>query len=203
MSFHELTVRGFHEALAEGSATPGGGAAAAMTGASAAALIGMVCSLTLNDDDAVAVHDDMSTTRDRMASIRTDLEELADEDAAAFNEVMAAYRQPKGADRTAAIQTAMKGAADVPMETAERCLDVIAVAVDVTRRGNQNAVTDAAAGAVLGRAALEVALYNVAINLASIEDAAYCDQMDRRASELRSAAAEHLEAVEAHLEDAI
>lgn len=203
MSFEDLPVGEFHEAIADGSPTPGGGAAAAMTGAAAAALVEMVCAVTLGDDGAGAVHDEMAATRDRLRSVRGELQALADDDAAAFDAVLEAYRRPAGEGRSAAIQEAMKGAADVPMETAERCLSVVEAAVTVTREGNQNAVTDAAAGAILGRAALEVALYNVDINLGSIDDEDYRATAAERAAALRADAAVGVDAVEEHLEGAL
>ena len=55
------------------------------------------------------------------------LMELADADTQAFNEVMAAYRLPKATDddkaaRSGAIQAALRGATEVPLETLRACV---------------------------------------------------------------------------------
>lgn len=205
MSFGDLSVREFNATLAEGSPTPGGGAAAALTGATAAALVEMVCNVTLGDDDIAAdLETDLTRRLDALADRREELTELADADAAAFEAVMEAYRRSSDdPDRSAAIQSAMIGAAEVPLETATACLAVVEHAAELTETGNQNAVTDAAAAALLGRAALETALYNVDINLASIDDPSRVEDLADRRQTIAADADAAVARVEAHLATAI
>ncbi|MFW6447933.1 MAG: cyclodeaminase/cyclohydrolase family protein [Halobacteriota archaeon] len=200
MSFGDLTVRAFTDALAEGSPTPGGGAAAALTGATAAALAEMVCNVTLGDDaDAELVE-----RRDELGELRDTLFDLADEDAAAFDGVLEAYRRPSDdPERAAAIEAAMTEAAEVPLRTAAACLEVIEHAAAVAEAGNQNAVTDAGAGVLLGRAALEAALYNVDVNLASLEDEATIERLAERRETLSTEAAAVVDRLETHLASAL
>lgn len=204
MTFAELSVADFHEALASSSPTPGGGSAAAIAGASAAAAVEMVCHVTLSDDDFEAVHDELADAVAALEALRETLHGLADEDAAAFDDVMAAFRRPSDdPDRSAAIQAAMTTAAEVPLETAERCLEVIDHAAYAAAEGNQNAVTDAGTGALLAHAALRAALFNVDINLASIDDDAVVDRLSTRRDELHAAADDRLEDVEGTVADAL
>lgn len=204
MSFGDLPVREFNAALAEGSPTPGGGAAAALTGATAAALGEMVCAVTLADEDFADVHDELRRRRDDLRSLRGALADMADADAAAFEEVMDAYRTPSDdPDRQAAIREALLGAAEVPLETAEACLSVIEHAAAVAEIGNQNAVTDAAAAVLLGRAALEAALYNVDVNLKDLEDDDRVAGIAERRRDLDAEAQAAVDRVEAHLETAL
>lgn len=204
MTFAEEPVASFHALLASDAPTPGGGSAAAIAGASAAALVEMVCRLTLNDDDRAGVHDEMATRADDLAGLRTALQGLADEDAGAFDGVMDAFRRPgDDPDRPAAIQTAMTTAAEVPLETAERCLLVIEHAGYVAAEGTQSAVTDAGAGALLAHAALLAALYNVEINLGSIDDAETVEALDARCEALTATAEAARRRVEAIVTDAI
>jgi formiminotetrahydrofolate cyclodeaminase len=72
----------------------------------------------------------------REASSR--LRSLVDEDAAAFDAVMAAYRLPKATDgekalRKEAIGRAMSRATQVPAQTAEACLVVMRAAAEAAR----------------------------------------------------------------------
>ncbi|MFP4590897.1 MAG: cyclodeaminase/cyclohydrolase family protein [Halobacteriales archaeon] len=200
MSLGDRTIRSFTEALADGSPTPGGGAAAALAGATAAALAEMVCNVTLRDDDFADVHDELTERRDDLADLRATLTDLADEDAAAFEAVLEAYRRPSGdPDRPEAIEAAMTEAAEVPLRTAEACLAVVDHAATVAELGNQNAVTDAGAGALLGRAALEAALYNVDVNLGSLGDEATVEALRTRREALSAEAAAAVERLEVHL----
>ncbi|MEF8756885.1 MAG: cyclodeaminase/cyclohydrolase family protein [Halobacteriales archaeon] len=203
MSFADMTVREFVEELSGDSATPGGGSAAAVAGAMGAALGEMVCNLTIGKEDFEDVEADMEAAREALEDSRERLFELADEDAEAFDELMAAYRTPEDEGKAEAIEEASKTAAEVPVETAEECLIVIEEAVDVAAKGNPNAVTDAGTAALLAHAALESALYNVEINLGSIDDEAFREAMreetDRLVEEADAALAEVQDAVDANL----
>lgn len=204
MTFADASIESFHAELASDAPTPGGGAAAAITGASAAAAVELVCRVTLSDADFSDVHDEMGEVAADLVALRDELHDLADADAAAFDAVMDAFRRSSDdPDRSAAIQSAMTTAAEVPLETAERCLEVIRHAVFAASEGNQNAVTDAGTGALLAHASLRAALYNVDINLASIDDASTVTEFGDRRDRLAAEADDLLEAVEAAVEDAI
>ncbi|MFO8133017.1 MAG: cyclodeaminase/cyclohydrolase family protein [Thermoplasmatota archaeon] len=203
MSFADAPVQQFIDDLASGSPTPGGGSAAAVSGATAAALAEMVCNLTIGKDRYAAVEDEMREHRGQLAALRSHLLSLADDDAAAFDQVMAAFRMPKGDERSQAIQDASRHAAEIPMETAEHCLQVLEHAASIARQGNQNSVTDAGTAALLAHAGLHAALYNVRINLGGIDDEAFCSQMADRVEQLTEAAERRLQATRAAVDEAL
>jgi glutamate formiminotransferase/formiminotetrahydrofolate cyclodeaminase len=184
------SVTGFLDALASSDPTPGGGSLAAVAGASGAALVAMVARLTRGKkgyEEHDARMQAISLEADRA---REDLLDLADRDAAAFDEVMAAYRLPKDTDeekaaRTEAIQAAMAGAAEVPLEVARRTLALLDLAREVTEVGNVNAASDGASAAFALYAATRSALANVDINVVSLKDAALVDRLRREADSIR------------------
>ena len=95
-----------------------------------------------------------------------------------FSKVMAAYRMPRGTAaeneaRDAAIQAALKGATDIPMEIARVCLAALQVTCQLSAIGNKAAVSDAGVAAVMAEAALSGVLLNVDINTSSIKDKDY------------------------------
>lgn len=107
---------------------------------------------------------------------------LIDEDSNAFNKIMAAFKLPKDTDeakkaRSAAIQEATKGAALVPFKVGETANTLFALAEAVILRGNPNAVTDGAVAAMNARAAVRGAFLNVKINLGSIKDQVFVDDL--------------------------
>jgi glutamate formiminotransferase/formiminotetrahydrofolate cyclodeaminase len=194
------TVAGFLERLASDSATPGGGAAAAVAGATAAALIAMVGRLTVDKPGYEDAWERMRPTIEAADAARTELLELADRDAAAFDAVMAAFRMPRTTDaekaaRAAAVQTAFEGAASVPMEIATRAADLMDHVPETIELGNPNAASDGASAAQLLFAATGCAAANVEINAASLKDGT-------RAAELRAAARELRERARAVLDAA-
>ena len=166
----------FLDAVASGEPAPGGGSAAAHTGALAAALVAMVARLTIGKSKYAQVEAEMKTALAQAEILRAELTAAIEKDAAAFEEVMAAFRLPKETDaekasRAQAIQNATLYAAEVPLEVAGKVVTIIDLAATVVAKGNLNAISDGASGAALARAALTTAGYNVRINLASLKDA--------------------------------
>jgi formiminotetrahydrofolate cyclodeaminase len=109
------------------------------------------------------------------------LRRLVDEDSAAYDAVVAAYKLPKvtedeKAARKRAVEAAVSVATDVPLRTAEACLAVLAAAQVAAENGNPNATSDARTAAALAWAGLKGAAENVRINL----------RESARASEIRS-----------------
>lgn len=196
----EESVTRFTEHLAGDSAAPGGGSAAALAGALAAALTAMVSRLTANRPKFAAVDDTMRAIVTQADAQRAALLALVDADAAAFGEVMAAFRLPKESNeqkaaRAAAIQAAYQGAVAVPLQTLVAAVELLRLLVIVTQVGNPNAITDGGVGALLAEAAAQGAALNVRINLTSIQDttfsaakSAQIDNLLAQAAQLRSQA---------------
>ena len=165
----------FLAALASGEPTPGGGSAAALAGALGAALAAMVARLTVGRKRYGDVQAPMQALIPQAEQLRSRLTQLVDEDAAAFDEVRAAYQLPKEtaeqqASRNAAIQAALQTASRTPLETLAACLDTLRLLEQVATLGNLNAVTDAAVGGLLAWAGLQGAALNVRVNLTGIDD---------------------------------
>lgn len=98
-----------------------------------------------------------------------------DKDAASYTEVMNCYKLPKSTDderkvRIKAIQDTLYKAAIVPLEIAEKAIEVFDYAREVVKNGNKNAASDGAVAALMARTAVKGALNNVEINAASIKD---------------------------------
>ncbi len=198
----ELTIAGFLAGLGSNDPTPGGGAAAALAGGTGAALIAMVARLTVGKAGFEAVQTQMAAAIERADSAAGRFLELADEDAAAFEKVMTGFRMPKTSDeekaaRSAAIQEASRGAADVPLSVAALAAGLIELARDVTAAGNVNAASDGLSAAASLYAAVLSASANVSINAAALRDTAARDAYLEDIAEIRGRADLGLEAAEA------
>ncbi len=177
-----MSVETFLEELASAAPAPGGGSAAAMAGATGAALVAMVARLTIGRKNYQDVSAAFEAILPRADAMRAALLKLIDEDANSYARVMDAYQLPKNTDaeketRTAAIQTALKGATETPLRVAQHCAQVLEMSEFACARGNKNAASDAGAGALMAEAGLRAALLNVEINLGSIQDAAFVSNM--------------------------
>ncbi len=179
----ELKVSAFLDKLASDEPAPGGGSASALAAANAAALAEMVARLTLGREQFAAVEGDMNAVLAVAPALRRELTDLVDRDTAAFDDVMAAFRLPKGTDeeksrRRAAIEAATKEAARVPLRVTALAAEVLGLVRVVADKGNPNAITDAGVGGRLALAGAEGAGLNVRINLPGIKDAAFRDETE-------------------------
>jgi glutamate formiminotransferase/formiminotetrahydrofolate cyclodeaminase len=100
---------------------------------------------------------------------------LVDEDTAAFNKVMAAFALPKDsadekAARSAAIQSANKYAAEIPLRVMETALKAYQLLAEMADKGNPASISDVGVGALAVRACIEGAAMNVRINLSGLKD---------------------------------
>ncbi len=165
----------FLDELASGTATPGGGSAAAHTGAEAAALVAMVARLTVGKKKYAPVEGRMWAILEQTETLRQQLSDAVELDAAAYEDVMAVMRMPKETadeqeERGQALERATLHAAEVPLDVAGRAAQVMELAVEVAEAGNVNAISDAATAALLANAALNGAALNVRINAKNLQD---------------------------------
>ena len=178
----DLKVKSFLDEVASESPAPGGGSVAALAGALGAALSAMVCNLTLNKEKFASVHDEIEEVLERCEHTRERLTDIIDKDTEAFNKVIDAIKLPKDTEeeqkkRKKELQKALKGAALVPLETARLCAEVIELSKVVAQKGNQNSITDAASSAIIAEAGFRAAILNVKINLASIKDKKFVEEI--------------------------
>ena len=167
------TIEGFLDEVGSKAPTPGGGTVAALSGALGAALVQMVGELTRGSKKYADVAEEFGVVACEAAGLRNDLVKLMDDDSAAFDKVMAAFKLPKDdPERKAKIQEATIGASEAPLQTARKCLEVMEKALVAAERGNKNAISDAGTAAALARAGIRGAAYNVRINVGSIKDEA-------------------------------
>ncbi len=177
-----MTVEGFIQELASDSAAPGGGSAACLAGALGAGLGAMVSRLTIGKKGYEAVESFFQEKIVELDVLHKELTELIDTDANAFNGVMAAFKLPKTTDeeksaRSAKIQEEYKVAALVPMTTVRTCKKVLDILLEIGTKGNKNALSDVAVGALNALSGLKGAALNVEINLPSIKDESFKSEM--------------------------
>jgi formiminotetrahydrofolate cyclodeaminase len=204
MKFADMTVAQFLAALSNSDPTPGGGTAAAVAGAMGASLLVMVTGLAKSNTNADDEKTALAAAREALQPIVATLSTLADADAAAFDQVMNAYRLPKVTDddkaaRSAAIQAALQGATTVPLQTLRACAGAVAQAETVAACGNRSAVSDVGVAIGLLEAAAAGAEANVRINLGSVRDAQFMAATGDETGTLVSAVARQAAAARARL----
>ncbi len=183
----------FLDAVAGGTATPGGGSVAALAGALASALGAMVARLTIGRKKYAAVEDQMKELTAQLDGHRAALTSSVTEDSAAYQAVMAAFKMPKDSvearkARLGAVESATVRAGEVPLQVARTSLELLSLLETLARLANANAMTDAGVGAQMARAALEGAALNVLVNAAGLRDTALAERWRAEVATLRTEA---------------
>jgi glutamate formiminotransferase/formiminotetrahydrofolate cyclodeaminase len=174
-------VEPFVEQLAAPTATPGGGSASAAAAAMAAALGSMVAGMSRGKKAYVQYEDQLTRALARLALLREELKVAVDADADSYQQVLAAHKQAKAAgDGQAQIDSAMKNATSVPLETAERAREVAEIVASLGPITNPNMASDLTVAGHLAEAAVRGALANVEINLSSLKDAGFAASVRSR-----------------------
>ena len=181
----DLKIEKFIEELASSSPTPGGGAAAALVGAISAGLCEMVANLTVCKERYRYNEPEIIKLQKEVVFFKKRLMTLADEDVKAFNKVMAAYKISKEEkDRNSQIENALKGATEVPLETARICSRLMGIARRLAKIGNKNATSDVKSAFFLAKAAKLSAVENIKINLRSVNDEVWKMNIESKIAEL-------------------
>jgi len=190
-SLLKMNLREFCNETLSDSPAPGGGSVAALMGALGASLGGMVANLSAGKrgwDDKLEYFSDWAG---KAQKLKDELLALVDEDTAAFNKVMEAFGLPKGSNdekkaRSAAIESATKYAAEVPlkvMETASKSYELLA---EMAETGNPASVSDVGVGALGTRACIDGAALNVRINLGQLKDEKFKSDLQQKIQKLRA-----------------
>jgi glutamate formiminotransferase/formiminotetrahydrofolate cyclodeaminase len=195
VSLLAASARELLDAFASPAPTPGGGSASALAGAIGASLLLMVARMPKTRSGAESERAALDREADRLEAARARLTALVDEDSAAYESVMAAFRRPRSTDeekaaRKQAIQAATTTATETPLAVMQACADGLSSARAVAAAGNPNASSDVRVGIALLAAGCTGACENVAINVPALSDPVVRGALEAAAAAARERAAQ-------------
>ena len=172
---NDLPARELIERMASGDPIPGGGSAAALAGAMGAGLMRMVVALTTGRPAAAEHEAELTEIAMAASSLQSELLNLVELDAVAYDAVIRARRLPRDTDlerqaRAVQVAAAVREATRAPLQTARLAEQVLSLGERLAPIGSRNAISDVGVGALLAGAALRGAVLNVEINLPALDD---------------------------------
>lgn len=192
MALADTPLRDLLAAFSSPDPTPGGGSASALASALGASLLMMVAGLPKTRTGSDAERADLTAAAAALDAIRARLSGAIDADASAYDQVVAAYKLPKGtpdeqASRKAAIQQALRAATEVPLEVMRLSAAAIDHAKTIAANGHRAAASDVGVAAALLGAGLRGAALNIEINAGSVSDPAYVERVRAESARLSDA----------------
>ena len=170
-----LSINDFAAKLASDVVPPGGGSTAALYGLMAAALLEMTVNYSLKSPQHVEDNEILSAKQADLTRLHIELTILIDRDALALQGLLAATDLSATTTETQkvrnlAIQKGLKQAAEVPIETASACLEVMEIGKAIVGIVDKMVVSDLMAGVAAAHAGITASLLSTAINLGEIQD---------------------------------
>ncbi len=135
--FKDHTLKEYLDQLAARQPVPGGGSAAALSSALGAGLIAMVTQYSLGKGKSKAIESRLTKILAKSQQIRVRLLDLVDEDAQAYLGVVAARKQDKKAQKSAA-----RIAARVPKEICTLSYQAVELTPFIVEHGNPYLMSD-------------------------------------------------------------
>lgn len=191
MTLIDKSCREFIEILSSKEPVPGGGGASALAAAVGMAMGNMTGSLTVGKKNYAEEQNEINELISHGQKLQKELADLVQKDADVFSPLVKAYQMPKETEeeknaKEKVLERALRDACAVPMNIMEKCGQAMVLCKRFVEIGNKSAISDAAGGAVICRAALESASLNVFINTKSMKDRGYAEEMNKKADALLS-----------------
>ena len=179
----------FIEVLASKAAVPGGGGAAALAGAIGMALGSMVCNLTTGKKKYAQYEEAIQAILVKAAKLQEELLSMIDKDAEGFYPLSKAYGLPTSTEeekqyKAETMEKCLKVACEVPMNIVRLCFDSIKLHEELVDKGSKLAISDVGCGVQCLRAAILSGQLNVIINVNSMKDREYAEQIEKECNEL-------------------
>jgi formiminotetrahydrofolate cyclodeaminase len=164
------------------------------------ALLAMVAGLPKTRNGSDADRAALAAATAALIGVQQQLTSAVDEDTAAYDAVVAAYKLPKATEgeqtlRKAAIQRALHNATDVPLGVMRLSATALTHAAAIAAHGHRAAASDVGVAVALLDASVHGARLNVEINLDGLLDANYKDAAAAEVTRLTQNAAEAIRAM--------
>lgn len=187
MNLTELSCKDFSYELSSKKPVPGGGGAAALAGSLGLALNMMVANFTKGKKKFIQYEKQHEEILKRGEELRVELLNLVEKDAINFEPLSKAYSMSSTTDEEKKLkenemQKCLKIACMAPLETMDLVYEGIKLHDELTEIASLNIISDIGVGVQLLKAALNSAYLNVLININSINDDVYVNDIKKKVS---------------------
>jgi len=189
MMLTELSCGDFSYELSSKKPVPGGGGAAALAGSLGVALNMMVANFSKGKKKFIRFEKQHEEILNKGEKLRAELLNLVEKDAINFEPLSKAYVMPSATEEEKIIkekemQKCLKDACSAPVETMALVFEGINLHEELADMASVTIISDIGVGVQLLKAALNSAYLNVIINVNSINDDEYVNNIRERAEKL-------------------
>ncbi|MCC3145877.1 cyclodeaminase/cyclohydrolase family protein [Halanaerobium sp. Z-7514] len=184
--YSKETIEGFLNELASEQSIPGGGSAAALSGALNAAVISFISNLTIGKEKYKDVEDEAKAILAESNQLKKEMLIMIDQDSQILSQILDSY---KAGDQVK-VKSVCSDAVEFSMDMTKKALRLMELTLAISKIGNRMLASDFEVAAYIGDAAVGSAVANIKINLKSLDDNEYKENVKKEYKVLKAKSAQ-------------
>ncbi|PTX15413.1 cyclodeaminase/cyclohydrolase family protein [Halanaerobium congolense] len=167
--YSEKSIQEFLDDLSSSNSIPGGGSAAALSGALNAAVISFIANLTIDKEKYKEVEAEAKEILAESEELKKEMLLMIDQDSRILSDILDSY---KAGDKNK-VKTVCQDAVEFSMDMTKKAVRLMRLSLEISEIGNRMLASDFEVAAYIGDAAVSSAIANVKINLKSLDNQEY------------------------------
>ncbi|MFN2340499.1 MAG: cyclodeaminase/cyclohydrolase family protein [Halanaerobium sp.] len=181
MNYGNKTIDEFLNELGSSNSIPGGGSAAALSGALNAAVISFIANLTVGKEKYKEVEAEAKEILTESEELKKEMLLMIDQDSKILSDILDSY---KAGDQTK-VKEVCQDAVEFSMDMTKKAVRLMRLSLEISEIGNRMLASDFEVAAYIGDAAVGSAIANVKINLKSLDDQEYKENIKKEYLKLK------------------
>ena len=179
--YSEKSIQEFLDDLSSSNSIPGGGSAAALSGALNAAVISFIANLTIDKEKYKEVEAEAKEILAESEELKKEMLLMIDQDSRILSDILDSY---KAGDKNK-VKTVCQDAVEFSMDMTKKAVRLMRLSLEISEIGNRMLASDFEVAAYIGDAAVNSAVANVKINLKSIDNKEYKENVKKEYQKLQ------------------
>ncbi|TDX41763.1 formiminotetrahydrofolate cyclodeaminase [Halanaerobium congolense] len=167
--YSQKSIEEFLNDLSSSNSIPGGGSAAALSGALNAAVISFIANLTIGKEKYKEVEAEAKEILAESEELKKEMLLMIDQDSKILSDILDSY---KDGDQNK-VKSVCQDAVEFSMDMTKKAVRLMRLSLEISEIGNRMLASDFEVAAYIGDAAVSSAIANVKINLKSLDNQEY------------------------------
>lgn len=179
--YGKKSIEDFLDDLSSSNSIPGGGSAAALSGALNAAVISFIANLTIGKEKYKEVETEAEEILAESEELKKEMLLMIDQDSKILSDILDSY---KAGDQNK-VKEVCHDAVEFSLDMTKKAVRLMRLSLEISEIGNRMLASDFEVAAYIGDAAVGSAIANVKINLKSLDDEEYKENVKKEYLKLK------------------
>ena len=180
--YGQKSIEEFLDDLSSSNSIPGGGSAAALSGALNAAVVSFIANLTIGKKKYQEVEAEAKEILAESEELKKEMLLMIDQDSKILSDILDSY---KAGDQDR-VKSVCHDAVEFSMDMTKKAVRLMRLSLEISEIGNRMLASDFEVAAYIGDAAVGSAIANVKINLKSLDNEDYKENIEKEYLKLQA-----------------